>query len=350
MPVFLVRTYPELTDFTQSEIKEILGTDILQHELFTCFLESTVDSIDISALKLALFGRCFSRVYWKLEEEKFSSKNDLYEITRQATNWPKLWPEKKKFAVIPETDGTISKQEIGKKAGQAIVDDFKDEHKKATVSLEKPDVKVLAKVKRGTFIVAIDLLGKTVNTKLEMLNRALLTFSGWKPDEGLGEVFHAGVSHLAYEYAKNVARRDKISGILLPNLKVVDKKGLLSFLRGNWEVTRSPQIICFEQRERRELNSDNLIKEGKVTLYSLSKLSKVEIPVFISNLVERKPDREGEETFLRKIVQKLASHKAFRSFTFLVREDVELPEKLRGSEFSTPKFRGIRTKMVKTSL
>lgn len=343
MHKILIKTYPKLLELAKSEISKIID-NVRLHPYLEGYLEAKVEAIDISTIKLLLFARTYSHVYWKLGEGKVTSKDDLYELTQQATAWHKLWDADKKFAVEPETDGSFTRKEIGTKVGQAIVDSFKSQDKTTDVSLDQPEVKLFAKIANKQLTLAINAPGKPINTKLETLNRALIEASNWEKEQPLGEIYYAGVSDSAYEYGKNVARRDKISGILLPNLQVIDKKKILQFIQKNWETLIPPSIKCFETKQQTKTLQTKRIQQEKISLYSLSELSQNDINIYLSNLVKRKPDREGEREYLQKALDQL-SQADFQIAIFLLREDIQLPEEPYKQQ-TAPSFQGIPTKIV----
>lgn len=348
MPTFLIETYSELLPYAKSEVRKILGEEAKELPQLDRFLEVEIEDLETNTLQLLFFGNSFTRLYLKVGEGKATSQKDLYDITREAFSWHELWSEDNQFAVVPETDDSFPKVTIGKEVGQAVVDDFKGEGKDASISLDSPDIPVLAKVKGDYLTVAIDLTGRDINTELEILNQSILLYSGWENEEKLGEIYHAGLSKLAYEHAKRIPKKDKVSGTTLPNLTIVDKNRLLHLVRKNWELQTFPQISCFEEGNREEVINDELINEGKIDLHDLEDLPEFDVPFFVSNLVERKPDRAGERALTRKIAKKLAENDSYQNFTFLVRADVNLPKSLKGKRRKAPQFRGIDVDMIKS--
>lgn len=354
MPTLLLKTDPHLRALAKSEIRDILEGKVKEHGEWEDLLEVTVDRVDISTFKLILFSRSISRVYWKVQETRKPSKQTLYKVSRQALQWHEVWGKSEKFAIIPEVRGNHgpTKVEIGKKVGQAIVDAFREKGGiNAEVSLDHPDVRVMARVAQDFYTLALDLVGKDVNTDLEMINSGLLQYSNWKKGERLAEIFCSGVADLAYDYSKRLAKREKISGITLGKLKIVDKKKILNLLRKNWEREASPQIWCFEKRERKNEVRDVL--QGEITLASFEDIPHTKPQVFVSNIIERWPDKGREKEHIPELIDKVMEKDSYKNFTFLMRKDVHLPEirrsDLRGSPNlrEGPKFKGIKTKFVK---
>lgn len=354
MPTLLLKTYPHLKTFAKKEIRDILDVKVKEHGKWEDFLEITVDRVDISTFKLILFSRSFSRVYWRVQEAQVPSKEALYKVTRQALQWHEVWEETEKFAVIPEVRGNhdLTKSEIGKKVGQAIVDTFEEEGDiHAEVSLDRPDVRILARVKQDFFTLALDLVGKDVNTDLEMINSGILQYSNWKREKRLGEIFCSGLADLAYDYGRKLAQRDKISGITLAKLKIVDEKKILNFLRKNWERTISSQIWCFEEKERK--NQFREVMKGEITYTSFEDIPHTNIQVFVSNIINHWTDRRREEEYISELIKKVMENDSYQNFTFLMRKDVHLPETIRSDLRGNPKlregpkFKGIKTQFVK---
>lgn len=348
MPTLLVKTYPELSSFAQSEITEILKKKAAKHKIWNDFIEVETEQLDVATLKMVLFGRCFSHLYWKVGETKVASDKQLYQATKDALKWHKTWPAEKKFAVDPKTDDTFTSKKIGKKVGQAIVDDFRtNKGERSNVDLEDPDITVLARVKDANLTLAIDLTGKKVNTDIEMLNQSLLKFGEWKVDSPLGEIFYAGISNTAYTYAKKIAQRTKISGMPFSNLTIINKKRTLSLLRKRWEKDIFPTLLCFENMKRDNFLTNELVETEKIEIYPLSKIPKADVHYFFTNLVKRKPDKRGQKQYLDTIFKKIAKNKTHTSYTLLLREDIPLPNGKKRKTHTAPRFQGINTKMVK---
>lgn len=348
MPPLLVKTYPELSSFAQSEITEILKKKAVKHTIWNDFIEVETKQLDVATLKMVLFGRCFSQLYWKVEEQKITSDKELYEATKDALTWHKTWPAEKKFAVDPETDNTFTTKNIGKQVGQAIVDDFRtNKGETPTVDLEEPDITVLARVKDATLTLAIDLTSKKVNTDTEMLNQSLLRFGEWNVDSTLGEIFYAGISNTAYNYAKNIAQRTKISGMPFSNLTIINKKRTLSLLRKQWEKHIYPTLLCFESMKQDNFLTNELVKTEKIKIQPLSNIPQADVHYFFTNLVKRKPDKRGQKQYLDKIFKQITKNKTYTSYTLLLREDISLPNETKKTTHNAPKIKGINTKMVK---
>ena len=338
MSTLILTTIEGLGPLVEKEARILLGENIKDSRVFNDRIEIDVEDLTDAVIKLALFGKTFDGIYLKLAEKVIERKDDLYDVAREI-NWIGYWDITRSFAVIPATDGSIHKRDLGVLIGQAIVDHFIEKiGERPKVDLDNPQIQVYAFVENKKLTLTLDLCGFEFNSPEEILSRAIVVASEWNLEDNFGEFYYGGVAESAFELARNEANRSRIPGMAVFRMKALNPTRALELLRKRWRKEEYPYVSCYEAPGR--INVVVMHRRYPIRVVDIRDAINADDKIFSSNIINVNPKKERQKQILEEITKIFEQNNNAEKLVIAARADVISDEFEKITSF---KYKGVES-------